>query len=143
MVRVTAVTFPALLLIRLEGLVMLLLYPLFCGFPVAILPKFDPDLFCQAIERYRVTAGFIVPPILLVLVHHPGKASILCTPHLELITCTATNKYDLHSLKLLTSGAAPLSAGVVDLVVKKLKSVGATVAINQGLISSLFHLPHI
>jgi len=94
---------------------MLLLYPLFCGFPVAILPKFDPDLFCQAIERYRVTAGFIVPPILLVLVHHP-----------------ATNKYDLRSLKLLTSGAAPLSAGVVDLVVKKLKSVGATVAVNQG-----------
>lgn len=83
MVRVTAVTLPALLLIRLEGLVMLLLYPLFCAFPVAILPKFDPDLFCQAIERYRVTAGFIVPPILLVLVHHPGEASILYTPRLN------------------------------------------------------------
>lgn len=83
LVRVTVVIFHALLLIRLEGLVMLLLYPLFCGFPVVVLPKFDPDMFCQAIERYRVTAGFIVPPILLVLVHHPGKATILCTPHLN------------------------------------------------------------
>lgn len=46
---------------------------------------------------------------------------------------TAANKYDLRSLKLLTSGAAPLSAGVVDLAVKKLRSVGAAVAINQGL----------
>jgi 4-coumarate--CoA ligase len=65
-----------------EGAVMLLLYPLFCGFPVVILPKFDPDQFCQYIERYRVTAGFIVPPILLVLVHHPGEASLFCTSRL-------------------------------------------------------------
>ena len=46
------------------------------------------------------------------------------------------NKYDLRSLRLLTSGAAPLSAGVVDQAVKKLRSVGATVAINQGLTHS-------
>ena len=52
---------------------------------------------------------------------------------LGLITRTAAHKYDLRSLKLLTSGAAPLNAGVVDLAVKKLRSVGATVAINQGL----------
>jgi len=97
------------------GVVMLILYPLLCGFPVAIMPKFDPEQFCQAIERYKVTAGYVVPPIILLLAHHP-----------------ATNKYDLRSLKLLTSGAAPLSAGVVDLVVKKLRSVGATVVINQG-----------
>jgi 4-coumarate--CoA ligase len=60
---------------RHEGIVMLLLYPIFCGFPVVIVPRFDPDQFCQAIERYRVTAGFIVPPILLALAHHPGEAS--------------------------------------------------------------------
>ncbi|KAH9988027.1 AMP binding protein [Russula vinacea] len=100
---------------HIYGVVMLVLYPLFCGFPVVILPKFDPDQFCRAIECYKVTAGYVVPPILLALAHHP-----------------AANKYDLRSLKLLTSGAAPLSAGVVDLAVKKLRSVGAAVAINQG-----------
>ncbi|KAI9456754.1 AMP binding protein [Russula earlei] len=100
---------------HIYGAVLLILYPLFCGFPVVIMPKFDPEQFCQAIERYRVTAVFVVPPIILLLVHHP-----------------ATNKYNLHSLKLLTSGAAPLGAGVVDLAVKKFKSVGATVVINQA-----------
>lgn len=77
--------------------------------------------------------GYIVPPILLALVHHPGKSELLSASRLSLIAHTATNKYDLRSLKLLTSGAAPLSAGVVDMAVKKLRSVGATVAINQGL----------
>lgn len=108
-------------------------YPLFCGIPVVILPKFDPDQFCRFIERYKVTVGYIVPPILLALVHHPGKSELFFASCLNLIARTATNKYDLRSLKLLTSGAAPLSAGVVDLAVKKLRSVGATVAINQGL----------
>jgi acyl-CoA synthetase (AMP-forming)/AMP-acid ligase II len=74
----TAVTSSVLLLIRHEGAVMLLLYPLFCGFPVVILPKFDPDQFCRAIELYRVTAAFIVPPVLLVLARHPGDVSLFC-----------------------------------------------------------------
>jgi len=101
---------------HIYGVVVQVFYPLFCSIPVVILPKFEPDQFCRFIERYKVTVGYIVPPILLALVHHP-----------------ATDKYDLRSLKFLTSGAAPLSAGVVDLAVKKLRSVGATVAINQGL----------
>lgn len=108
-------------------------YPLFCGIPVVILPKFDPEQFCRFIERYKVTVGYVVPPILLALVHHPGKTELLSALCFSLTTHPATNKYDLRSLKLLTSGAAPLSAGVVDLAVKKLRSVGATVAINQGL----------
>ncbi|KAH9996648.1 AMP binding protein [Russula compacta] len=100
---------------HIYGMVTLMLYPIFSGFPVVILPKFNPEQFFQVIERYKVTIGFVVPPILLVLLHHP-----------------ATNKYDLRSLKLLVSGAASLSAGVVDLAVKKLNSLGATVAITQG-----------
>ena len=116
-----------------QGVVVQVFYPLFCGIPVVILPKFDSDQFCRFIERYKVTVGYIVPPILLALVHHPGMTDFLSVSCLSFITPTATNKYDLRSLKFLTSGAAPLSAGVVDLAVKKLRSVGATVAINQGL----------
>jgi 4-coumarate--CoA ligase len=66
-----------------KGVVMLLFYPLFCGFPVAIMPKFDPEQFCQAIERYRVTAGYVVPPILLLLAHHPGEPRPLSTSSLN------------------------------------------------------------
>jgi 4-coumarate--CoA ligase len=132
-VRDATVMFSACLPTHLKGVVVQVFYPLFCGIPVVILPKFDPDQFCRFIERYKVTVGYIVPPILLALVHHPGKTELLSASRLSLIARTATNKYDLRSLKFLTSGAAPLSAGVVDLAVKKLRSVGATVAINQGL----------
>lgn len=121
-----------------KGVVVQVFYPLFCGIPVVILPKFDPDQFCRFIERYKVTIGYIVPPILLALIHHPGKTELLSVSRLSLITRAATNKYDLRSLKILTSGAAPLSAGVVDLAVKKLRSVGANVAVNQGLTCSIF-----
>ncbi|KAF8264657.1 AMP binding protein [Lactarius quietus] len=100
---------------HIYGVAMLLFYPFYCGFPVVVLPKFDPEQFCRCIERYKVTVAFIVPPIILVLVHHP-----------------ATNKYNLRSLKLMVSGAAPLSAVMVDLARKKLTSVGATVDITQG-----------
>ncbi|KAN0131894.1 expressed putative fatty acid biosynthesis enzyme [Lactarius tabidus] len=100
---------------HIYGVVKLLFYPFFCGFPVVVLPRFDPEQFCQSIERYRVTVAFVVPPIILGLVHH-----------------TATSKYNLRSLKLMVSGAAPLSAGVVDLARKKFSTVGATLDITQG-----------
>jgi 4-coumarate--CoA ligase len=142
--------FSACLPTHLKGVVVQVFYPLFCGIPVVILPKFDPDQFCRFIERYKVTVGYIVPPILLALVHHPGKAQLPSAYRLILITPTATNKYDLRSLKFLTSGAAPLSAGVVTQAVKKLRSVGATVAINQGLaharsfvVTNLTHWPRL
>lgn len=102
-------------LFHIYGAVKLLFYPFYCGFPVAVLPKFDPEQFCRTIERYKVTVAFVVPPIILVLVHHP-----------------ATSKYDLRSLKLMVSGAAPLSASVVDLAKKKFGSIGANVDITQG-----------
>lgn len=56
-----------------SGAVKLIFYPFYCGFPVVILPKFDPEQFCRSIERYKVTVAFVVPPIILVLVHHPGE----------------------------------------------------------------------
>jgi acyl-CoA synthetase (AMP-forming)/AMP-acid ligase II len=106
-VRDATVMFSACLPTHLKGVVVQVFYPLFCGIPVVILPKFDPDQFCRFIERYKVTVGYIVPPILLALVHHPGKTELLSASRLSLITRTATNKYDLRSLKFLTSGAAP------------------------------------
>lgn len=65
-------------LVTIKGVVTLMFYPLFSGFPVVILPKFDPEQFFRAIERYKVTIGFVVPPILLVLLHHPGELKLLC-----------------------------------------------------------------
>jgi acyl-CoA synthetase (AMP-forming)/AMP-acid ligase II len=76
---------------------------------------FDPDGFCAAIARYRVTVGFVVPPMLVVFARHP-----------------AIQKHDLTSLKILFSGAAPLGAELVSTVMKRMKGIGADVSIPQG-----------
>ncbi|KAI0052986.1 AMP binding protein [Auriscalpium vulgare] len=100
---------------HIYGVVKLLLFPLYMGFPVVIMPKFDPDRFCYNIERYKVTAAYIVPPIILALIHHP-----------------AVTKYDMRTLSTISSGAAPLGAEIVDAAVKRLNSVGANITIGQG-----------
>ena len=44
----------------------------------------------------------------------------------------ATAKYDLRSLKVLFSGAAPLGSTLVNAVRSKMKSVGAECDVSQG-----------
>lgn len=80
------------------------------------MPRFEPVAFCQTIERYKITVGLIVPPILVVLARHP-----------------AAEQFDLTSLKLLVSGAAPLGAPLVKAVTDRLRSRGVSdLAIIQG-----------
>ncbi|KAG2109352.1 AMP binding protein [Suillus discolor] len=100
---------------HIYGGVKLLHLPLFLGVPGVVMAGFDPDGFCAAIARYRVTIGFVVPPMLVVFARHP-----------------AIQKHDLTSLKILFSGAAPLGAELVLAVMKRMKSIGADVDILQG-----------
>lgn len=61
------------------------------GVPIIITaPRFNLDNFCEAIQKYRITFCNVVPPIALAL----SKSD-------------AAERYDLSSLKWLTSGAAP------------------------------------
>ena len=69
------------------GLAMLLFYPFYCGFPVVVLPRFDPEQFCRSIERYKVTVAFVVPPIILVLVRHPGEREFFTVSHFTCVHC--------------------------------------------------------
>jgi 4-coumarate--CoA ligase len=70
-----------------SGVVKLLFYPFYCGFPVVVLPRFDPEQFCQSIERYKVTVAFVVPPIILGLVHHPGERELSTFLHSAWADC--------------------------------------------------------
>lgn len=80
------------------------------------MPRFDPELFCSSIEKYKVTVSHIVPPILVVLLNHP-----------------ATEKYDLRTLEVLSSGAAPLGPDLVRRVRDKFAKVGNDkLCITQG-----------
>jgi 4-coumarate--CoA ligase len=74
------------------------------------MPKFDLESFCKHIQNYSVTFAYVVPPVLLLL----GKSPIV-------------DKYDISSIRMMTSGAAPLTRDLVDSVYKRVK-----IPIRQG-----------
>ena len=78
-------------LFHIYGLVVVLNMGLHLGATIVIMPRFDLENFLAAIEEYRVTLSHIVPPIVLKLAKDP-----------------LVDKYDLSSLKMIFSGAAPL-----------------------------------
>ncbi|KAF8622704.1 hypothetical protein AX15_006795 [Amanita polypyramis BW_CC] len=88
---------------HIYGAVKLLHFPFSCGTPVIIQPRFDPIQFCANVERYRITICLAVPPVLVVLARHP-----------------VIDKYDLSSLEVLFSGAAPLGAALTKAVLERL-----------------------
>jgi 4-coumarate--CoA ligase len=59
------------------------------------MPRFDLEQFLELIQEHEVTRGYVVPPIVLALAKHP-----------------IVDNYDLSSLELIFSGAAPLSASL-------------------------------
>ncbi|KAM0425731.1 hypothetical protein ACHAPT_008979 [Fusarium lateritium] len=65
------------------------------GAPVYVMAAFNFEKMLQHVQRFRITALTCVPPILVHLAKHP-----------------AVKKYDLSSVKRVTSGAAPLSREV-------------------------------
>ncbi|KAF8806514.1 AMP binding protein [Phlegmacium glaucopus] len=87
---------------HIYGAVNLLLFPFKIGLSVAIMQRFDPVQFCANIERYKITCSLVVPPVLVVLARHP-----------------AVDQYDMSSLRILFSGAAPLSATLAQQVITR------------------------
>ncbi|KAF3056424.1 putative 4-coumarate-CoA ligase 1 [Daldinia childiae] len=81
------------------GLTCIALQSIFMGLQVVVLPKFDLDKFCQAIQDFGVTFAAIPPPVVLALAKHPS-----------------VSKYDLSSIKWMNSGAAPLGRELVEQV---------------------------
>jgi acyl-CoA synthetase (AMP-forming)/AMP-acid ligase II len=68
---------------------------LHAGATLVTMPRFDVAQFLELIERYRITATIVVPPIVLALAKHP-----------------AVDDADLRSLRLVGCGAAPLGAAL-------------------------------
>jgi acyl-CoA synthetase (AMP-forming)/AMP-acid ligase II len=65
------------------------------GATVVTMPRFDLESCCELVQDHRATRMEAVPPIVLALARHP-----------------AVTRYDLSSLRLITSGAAPLGAAL-------------------------------
>jgi acyl-CoA synthetase (AMP-forming)/AMP-acid ligase II len=70
---------------------------------VVTMPRFDLEDFCGLVQEHGVTRAEVVPPIVLGLARQP-----------------AVTGYDLSSLRLITSGAAPLGAVLADECARRL-----------------------
>nr|GAT57814.1 AMP binding protein [Mycena chlorophos] len=90
-------------LYHIYGAAKLLHYPFSRGIPVVLQTRFDPVQFCAAVERYKITICLVAPPVLVVLARHEDM-----------------DKYDLSSLEMLYSGAAPLGLDLVKAVKTRL-----------------------
>ncbi|KAI8989132.1 amp dependent CoA ligase [Trametes punicea] len=78
---------------HIYGLVVVLHFSLFIGSTLVVVQKFQFEQFLDSIQRYRITHLCVVPPMVVLLCKHP-----------------AVRKYDLSSVRMLMSGAAPLSS---------------------------------
>lgn len=87
------------------------------GNAVVSMSRFDLEDFLRAIEKYRITHLYVVPPIMIRLAKED-----------------AVRKYDLSSLRRITTGAAPLGKHVM----AECSKVVPLVEIVQVQISSSF-----
>lgn len=87
------------------GLLVYLNLALRRGVRCVTMPRFDLETYLQLVERYRVTKLYVVPPIVLALAKHPLVA-----------------KYDLSSVNLINSGAAPLGDALQQAASERLKA---------------------
>lgn len=74
------------------------------GWQLFVMSRFDLEKACQIIQDNKVTFAYVPPPIVLAFGKHP-----------------AVDNYDLTSLKLLHSGAAPLTNELLELFWSRLK----------------------
>ncbi|KAE9983449.1 hypothetical protein EG328_009941 [Venturia inaequalis] len=80
------------------------------GIELLVMPTFNLEVFLQTIQTHKITFIYVAPPVLVRLSRDP-----------------IVDKYDLSSVKMITSGAAPLTKELVDAVHKRLK-----VKVNQA-----------
>jgi acyl-CoA synthetase (AMP-forming)/AMP-acid ligase II len=77
---------------HIYGMEVLMNICLYHGGTLVTMPKFDLEQFLKIMQDYKITRAYLVPPIVLALAKHP-----------------IVDQYDLSNLKIIMSGAAPLS----------------------------------
>ena len=79
---------------HIYGMVLILCLGLHRGVTVVTMSRFELEPFLETIQKYRITGLNLVPPLVLALAKHP-----------------AVDNYDLSSVRIISSGAAPLGEG--------------------------------
>ena len=68
------------------------------GDGVIILPKFDMQLYLTSIQKFKISSLYLVPPIIIMMAKNKA----------------ALDKFDLSSIKIIFTGAAPLGKETAD-----------------------------
>jgi 4-coumarate--CoA ligase len=95
---------------HIYGLTVLVHSPIYAGVTTVVLPRFTVDTWCELVQKHKITFSYIVPPIVLHLAKHPS-----------------VSLYDLSSLRMVQSGAAPLTRELIEQVYNRLK-----IRVKQG-----------
>lgn len=82
----------------------MVLSPLYQGITIYIMREFNLEAFCGAIQQEKITYASIVPPVAVALAKSP-----------------VVSKYDLSSLRMLQSAAAPAGNDLIEAIYKRLK----------------------
>lgn len=88
------------------GTVGYLNYPILGGTTMVVFPRFDPGQYLQAIEKYEANAIGGAPQLFIPLVNHPDF-----------------KKYNLSSIRMVASGAAPLPVPVLNQMLQNFPGV--------------------
>lgn len=91
---------------HIYGLTVILNAALRQGATIVTMPRFDLEQFLQLLQDQKVTRAYVVPPIVLALAKHP-----------------VVDNYDLSSLSLVMSGAAPLGQDLSEACAKRLDTL--------------------
>ncbi|EFA76796.1 4-coumarate-CoA ligase [Heterostelium album PN500] len=97
---------------HIYGMIFFLCVCVKAGISSVSLPRFDALSFLKLIEKYKVTITFIAPPVAILFAKSP-----------------VVDKFDISSLRVLFSGAAPLSVSVENAIKQRF---GGRIHIKQA-----------
>ena len=95
---------------HIYGMTVIMNLALHAGATVVTMPRFELETFLRVLQDYRVTRAYVAPPIVVALAKHP-----------------LVDKFDLSSVALVFSGAAPLDEQLAQACARRLNC-----KVNQG-----------
>ncbi|KAL4939226.1 hypothetical protein BDV06DRAFT_214454 [Aspergillus oleicola] len=87
---------------HIYGLICAMHLPIWLGTTTSYMEKFDLRMFCAIIQERAITHAYVAPPIVLHMIKNP-----------------IIGEYNLKSLRMMTSGGAPLASTLIEDLYRK------------------------
>ncbi|PGH08308.1 hypothetical protein AJ80_07904 [Polytolypa hystricis UAMH7299] len=115
-------TLAVLPIYHIYGLICLVHLPMYLGTTTVFMAKFQLDSFCRLIQEHSIMHAYVAPPVVL----HLAKNN-------------QVDNYNLGSLRMLTSGGAPLAATLIT-ELYQLRRLPVRQAYGLSETTSVFHI---